>query len=134
MIRAQVLGVKAELDEGKKPDGQGQKTIFYDLLTNDQLPPEDKSVDRLESEGVSLVAAGYVYQLRITCIDVTQVHATDTGARSVTVAHTLSVITFHLIDDRRMRDRLKAELKGVMPDPDAQPKWTELEQLPYLVS
>lgn len=61
MIRAQVLGVKAELDEGKKRDGQGQKTIFYDLLTNEQLPPEDKSVDRLELEGVSLVAAGYVY-------------------------------------------------------------------------
>ncbi len=65
MVRAQVLGVKAELDEGKKPDGQGQKTIFYDLLTNDQLPPEDKSVDRLESEGISLVAAGYVYQPHI---------------------------------------------------------------------
>lgn len=60
MIRSQVLGVKAELDEGKRPDGQGQKTILYDLLTNDQLPPEDKSVDRLESEGLSLVAAGYI--------------------------------------------------------------------------
>lgn len=54
--------------------------------------------------------------------------------RSVTVAHTLTVITYHLIEDKRMRDRLQAELKDGMSEPDAQPKWTKLEQLPYLVS
>lgn len=57
-IRAQILGVKAELAEGKRPDNDGQKTIFYDLLQNDQLPPEDKTIDRLELEGLSLVGAG----------------------------------------------------------------------------
>ncbi len=56
MVRDQVLGVKSELAQGKKP--VGQKTIFYDLLTNDQLPPEDKAVDRLQAEGLLLVAAG----------------------------------------------------------------------------
>ena len=56
MIRNQVLGVKAELAEGTKPTGQ--KTIFYDLLNNNQLPAEDKADDRLQAEGLSLVAAG----------------------------------------------------------------------------
>lgn len=59
MIRMQVLDVKAELDEGKRQDGKGQKTIFYDLLQNEHLPPEDKTVDRLENEGISITAAGY---------------------------------------------------------------------------
>ena len=56
MVRAKVLDVKAELAEGRKPSGQ--KTIFYDLLTNDQLGPEDKTMLRLEQESLSLVAAG----------------------------------------------------------------------------
>lgn len=56
MIRSKVLAVKAELAEGKKP--VGQKTIFYDLLTNSQLRPEDRTVDRLENEGLSVSAAG----------------------------------------------------------------------------
>lgn len=60
MIRMQLLDVKAELDEGKRPDGKGPKTIFYDLLKNENLPPEDKTVDRLENEGISITAAGYV--------------------------------------------------------------------------
>lgn len=58
MIREQIFGVQTELAAGRKPDNDGVKTISYDLLTNDQLPPEDKTVDRLELEGVSLVAAG----------------------------------------------------------------------------
>lgn len=55
-VRDQVVKVKAELAEGKKP--AGQKTIFYEMLTNDQLRPEDKTNDRLEQEGLSVVAAG----------------------------------------------------------------------------
>ena len=43
---------------GRKPEGQ--KTIFYELLTSEQLSPEDKSVERLEAEGVSVVTAGWV--------------------------------------------------------------------------
>lgn len=52
----QIVKVKADLAEGKKPIGQ--KTIFYEMLTNDQLRPEDKTNLRLEQEGISVVAAG----------------------------------------------------------------------------
>lgn len=51
----------------------------------------------------------------------------------MTVAHTLSVISFHLINDKAMRGKLQTELKDVSSKSGAQPKWTELEQLPYLV-
>lgn len=52
----------------------------------------------------------------------------------MTVALTLSVISFHLIIDKPMREKLQTELKSVMPEPHARPKWTQLDQLPYLVS
>ena len=50
MAKEQIARVKAELAEGRKPD---EKTIFYDMLTNDQLQPEDKTSERLEAEGIS---------------------------------------------------------------------------------
>ena len=56
LARAQIIGAKAELAAGKKP--KGQKTVFYELLTNDQLREEDKTVDRLEAEGLSVLGAG----------------------------------------------------------------------------
>ena len=56
LARAQIIDAKAELAEGNKP--QGQKTVFYELLTNDQLREEDKTVDRLEAEGISVFGAG----------------------------------------------------------------------------
>lgn len=56
MIQFQVLGVKAKLADGKKPEGQ--KTVFYELLTNEHLPTSEKETNRLVGEGTSLVAAG----------------------------------------------------------------------------
>ncbi|KAK3171849.1 hypothetical protein OEA41_003933 [Lepraria neglecta] len=40
MAKEQIARVKAELAEGRKPD---EKTIFYDMLINAQLQPEDKT-------------------------------------------------------------------------------------------
>ena len=56
LARAQIIDAKAELAEGKKPEGQ--KTVFYELLRNDQLREEDKTIDRLEAEGISVLGAG----------------------------------------------------------------------------
>lgn len=57
-IRAQVLKIKHELNTGLK--GSDQKTIFYDILTSDQMSPQDKETERLVGEGLSVVAAGYL--------------------------------------------------------------------------
>ena len=57
MIHEKVSKVQADLKAGVKT--QGQRTIFHELLTNSQLPPEEKTPERLEAEGVGLVGAGY---------------------------------------------------------------------------
>lgn len=56
MIHEKVTKVQADLSEEKKIDGQ--KTIFHELIKNDQLRPEEKTTERLVAEGVGVVAAG----------------------------------------------------------------------------
>ena len=55
-MRDKINAVQSDLSEGKRTDSQ--KTIFHDLITNDQLRPEEKTAARLEAEGVGVVAAG----------------------------------------------------------------------------
>lgn len=107
MIREKVAMVKEELEAGRKI--QGQRTIFYELFTNEALPPEERTPRRLEAEGVSLVAAG-----------------------SMTVAHTLSTIAFYLLADPKLLERLQDELASAIPDSHFRPTWAQLEKLPYL--
>ena len=57
MVHEKVSKVQADLKAGVKI--QEQRTIFHELLTNDQLSPEEKTPERLEAEGVGVVAAGY---------------------------------------------------------------------------
>lgn len=52
----------------------------------------------------------------------------------MTVSHMLSVMAFHIVENKDILKRLRTELKTVMPDPGSQPKWNQLEKLPYLVS
>ena len=102
------MKVKAELDKGYKPTGQ--TTIFIDILTNDKIRPQEKETAFLMDEAQNVVGAG-----------------------TVTTAHILSVITFHLLDNPEVLSKLQSELRAVMPDSESQPKWHQLERLPYLV-
>ena len=86
------------------------KTIFEELLVSD-LPPQEKSVDRLVDEGLVVMAGG-----------------------GEPTAHTLAVMSFHLINNPDILTKLKAELAEAMPDPTQILSCTRLEQLPYLVS
>ena len=56
MLRARVVEVKAEYAEGRKVNDR--KTIFYDILRNDQINPHDKDTERLVSEALTVVGAG----------------------------------------------------------------------------
>ena len=40
---------------------------------------------------------------------------------------------FHILDNPHILKKIQSELDSVMRDPNLQPKWSELEQLPYLV-
>ncbi|KAI4101078.1 MAG: hypothetical protein LQ339_005201 [Xanthoria mediterranea] len=107
MVREKVDQVQADLDENQKPDGQ--RTIFHDLLTNHSLIPEERTPERLAAEGVGIVSAG-----------------------SMTVAHTLSVISYHIIANPDILSKLRDELACSLPTNGPPPKWGRLEQLPYL--
>jgi hypothetical protein len=87
----------------------GQPTIFHELINSD-LPPEEKTVLRLWQEGQTVVGAG-----------------------ADTTANTLTVLTFHLLDNPDKAARLKKELETVMPSPASRARLLDLEKLPYLV-
>ena len=87
-----------------------RKTIFEEMRDSN-LPPEQKTVDRLKEEGFVLVLAGG-----------------DTSAK------VLTALTYHLLSNPDILQRLKKELVEAMPDPNVSMSGAKLEQLPYLVS
>ncbi|KAL4862829.1 hypothetical protein BDV12DRAFT_38719 [Aspergillus spectabilis] len=73
------------------------------------MPEHMRSPQRLMNEGFALIIGG-----------------TETTAR------TLAVGAWHLYSRHDIRQKLREELKTVMPTPESRPRWNELEQLPYL--
>ena len=55
------------------------------------------------------------------------------GAGTDTTANTLVVGTWHILNEPRILQRLKDELRQVMPNKTDTPGWATLENLPYLV-
>ena len=56
MIHHKVEKVRLDVAEHNHPDHR--KTIFHELMMNDQLKAEERTNLCLEAEGVGLVAAG----------------------------------------------------------------------------
>jgi cytochrome P450 len=44
------------------------------------------------------------------------------------------VLFYHILSTPPLYQRLMAELETAIPDPSSHPSWSELEQLPYLIS
>jgi cytochrome P450 len=86
-----------------------RQTIF-DALLDPSLPPAEKTLARLSEEGLIILGAG-----------------------TETTANTMSLAVYHLANNPPVLERLRVELKTVMPTPDSGAKWSDLEQLPYLV-
>ncbi|KAL1970158.1 hypothetical protein VTN77DRAFT_6563 [Rasamsonia byssochlamydoides] len=106
MIRRQVETTLENNRQGKKAIG----TIFQAVLDSD-LPDEEKTADRLQDEGQTLVGAG-----------------------SETTAKTLSIITFYLLQDKKKLQKLRDELSGVPLKPEGGSLLSRLEPLPYLTA
>ncbi|OGM47432.1 benzoate 4-monooxygenase cytochrome P450 [Aspergillus bombycis] len=90
-------------------DMDGKHKTIYDQLTDPSIPPEERSLQRLQDEGLLLISAG-----------------TETTARALTAT------CFHIASDEQMRTRLREELRTVLPSPTSPVTWSELERLPYL--
>ena len=56
MVHDKVNKVQSDFAEDKEVNSR--QTIFHGLIANDQLPPEEKTTERLEAEGAGVVAAG----------------------------------------------------------------------------
>jgi cytochrome P450 len=93
----------------EKVDGEDRLNVF-DALTSLDVPAQERTLDRLEDESALLLGAG-----------------TETTARAITVS------MFHLIRDKEVMGKLRAELKTVLETPRSKASWLELEKLPYLV-
>lgn len=87
------------------------KETMFTSLANPTLPPEERTLARLEDEGFVVLAAG-----------------------TETTAYALSVTLFHLLDNPDILSKLYDEVKIVMPDPSICPPLSVLENLPLIVS
>ncbi len=86
------------------------KNIFEELY-HSNLPPQEKTIDRLNEEGFALILAG-----------------ADTSSA------TLSQLSYHLLANPDILKTLKEELRMAIPDTQVPMPWQELENLPFLVS
>ncbi|KAI9925860.1 hypothetical protein MW887_005666 [Aspergillus wentii] len=94
--------------ENDKAGNKAKGTIFQAILDSD-LPVEEKQADRLQDEGQTLVGAG-----------------------SETTAKALSLITFYLLRDKSILQRLREELVNIPIEMVEGGLLSQLEQLPYL--
>ncbi|KIW90646.1 uncharacterized protein Z519_08429 [Cladophialophora bantiana CBS 173.52] len=100
-----------DMKSGKMKDvleKSSHRTVFQELIEGN-LPPSEKNSLRLMGEASVVVAAGVV-----------------------TTGWALATAAFHIINDRPIYQKLRAELEAAIPNPDEKPSWTELEKLPYL--
>ena len=105
IVRKKVDVIIANNENGKRAEG----TIFQAVLDSD-LPPQEKTAERLQNEAQTLLGAG-----------------------TETTAKVLTIIAFYLYNDKKLLKRLREELTTIMPEPTSKPSLSELERLPLLV-
>ena len=107
-VKKQVQPILDGTDELSRK-GFTSRTIFHTLRDSD-LPPQEKTLERLCDEGEIL-----------------------TGAGSETTAQTLTRILFYLKHVPETLAKLQKELDQAMPSTTDPPSWNDLQSLPYLV-
>ncbi|RHZ67349.1 cytochrome P450 [Aspergillus thermomutatus] len=103
---------KAIFDHGAQSQfkrDESPRTIF-DRLTDPSIPPEERTLARVQDEAFIILGAG-----------------TETTGR------TLAIATFYMSNEPRIWKKLQDELRSnVLPTPSSTTTWAELEKLPYL--
>jgi hypothetical protein len=100
-------GTEKEAGEGKS---SSRRTIAH-RLNDPALPAEERSIARQEEESLIVLAAG-----------------TETTGR------TLSLAAYYIYKDQVLLQRLREEIRTVLPTPTSTCALSELERLPYLVT
>ena len=103
-------GTKKAGASDDQPNTASHTTIFHELLQRSALPPNELTETRLTDEAITLVGAGLV-----------------------TTAHTLTFISFYLLNQPETLAKLQKALQPLMQRyPAETPTWTQLESVPYL--
>ncbi|PCG98198.1 hypothetical protein PENOC_064490 [Penicillium occitanis (nom. inval.)] len=104
--------IQAHVDRHEKHSAASKiktnsRTIFMEILDS-SLPPHEKSIERLNAEAFLLLGAG-----------------TDPTTRNLTVT------MYHILANSEVLQRVREELKLVMPQPDCPVTVADLEALPF---
>ncbi|KAL4982116.1 cytochrome P450 [Aspergillus falconensis] len=105
-VREQSIEALRQRDMSVAPP---EKATMFHALTAPEVPPEERTLQRLQDEGLVLFAAG-----------------------TETTATTLGVALFHILNDRSIHQKLRRELDQELPTPQTKATWRQLEKLPYL--
>lgn len=105
-----VQGDKRRSEKESEDPTTAHKSIFEELYYSN-LPPQEKTIDRLNEEGFTLILAG-----------------------GDTTSATLTQLSYRLLANPDILKILKEELRVAMPDTQVPLSWQELETLPFLVS
>jgi cytochrome P450 len=98
-----------DITNGTPQDRPEEYIPVFRGLSSSNLPPEEKTLQRLAQEGITLAGAG-----------------------QTTVPGVLKTAMFHLFQETSKMERLSKEIMTVFPDPAHPPSLSQLEQLPYL--
>ncbi|KAI9054764.1 hypothetical protein LZ554_001913 [Drepanopeziza brunnea f. sp. 'monogermtubi'] len=104
-IKQRVIPILDRSESASDIERASHRSIFHELRDSD-LPPNERTLDRLCDEAQSITAAG-----------------------SETTAKVLTTATYYLLENRGFLKKLKSELTVASPDAK---NWSELKQLPYL--
>lgn len=111
-FKAKLRQQASETLQRRQTDMEFKETdSIFDALVSPHVPPEEKTLNRLEDESALLLGAG-----------------TETTARAI------SMSMFHLINNKDIATKLREELRTILEMPTSKASWTQLEKLPYLVS
>ncbi len=101
--------IKKQIRDDNSDTDDTKKSVLHHLLTSD-IPESEKSTSRLQAESLIFLIAG-----------------------TVTSAHTLSILVYHVLSNPHMEKRLRGDLEDVMASyPAKNPLWADLEKIPYL--
>ncbi|KAJ4350345.1 uncharacterized protein N0V89_008966 [Didymosphaeria variabile] len=95
---------------GFEKEDEENKTVFHTLLQSN-LPAKEKETERLAEEAVLLVGAG-----------------------THTTSFILAVVTFHLLSNPSFLQKLREELRTVLPEVNSHAPLMQLERLPFLTA
>ncbi|KAJ0125283.1 hypothetical protein J7T55_006628 [Diaporthe amygdali] len=106
----QIEKIKKEVALQAKDQAEESQSVFHSLLRSD-MPPAELSDMRLSADAMALLAAG-----------------------TATTSSVLTLISFYIISEPRIRNRLRDELGVAMAGvpPGKLLQWTQLEKIPYL--